>query len=173
MAIVTSVRWYLIVVWHWFNNCWCGVPFLVLLLFYALWVQFTSCNVALYGILFSLLTPGHFLRGFIYNPVRLVTIKTPSAPVSWLPCWLSGKESTCNPGDMGSTPGLGRSPGEGNGNPLQCSCLENPGDGGAWWAAVYGVTQSQTRLKRLSSSSLSMKLLHHLVPLCLVFKDPP
>ena len=40
--------------------------------------------------------------------------------------------------------------GEGNVNPLQCSCLENPGDGGAWWAAVYGVSQSRTRLKRLS-----------------------
>ena len=43
--------------------------------------------------------------------------------------------------------------GEGNGNPLQCSCLENPRDGGAWWAAVTGVAQSQTRLKGLSSSS--------------------
>ena len=43
--------------------------------------------------------------------------------------------------------------GEGNGNPLQCSCLENPRDGGAWWAAVYGVTQSRTRLKRLSSTA--------------------
>ena len=43
--------------------------------------------------------------------------------------------------------------GEGNGDPLQCSCLENPKDWGAWWAAVYGVTQSRTRLKRLSSSS--------------------
>ena len=43
--------------------------------------------------------------------------------------------------------------GEGNGNPLQCSCLENPRDRGVWWAAVYGVSQSQTRLKRLSSSS--------------------
>ena len=43
--------------------------------------------------------------------------------------------------------------GEGNGNPLQCSCLENPRDGGAWWADVYGVAQSRTRLKRLSSSS--------------------
>ena len=43
--------------------------------------------------------------------------------------------------------------GEGNGNPLQCSCLENPRDGGAWWASIYGVAQSQTRLKRLSSSS--------------------
>ena len=47
--------------------------------------------------------------------------------------------------------------GGGNGNPLQCSCLKNPRDGGAWWAAVYGVTQSQTRLKRLSSSSSSNK----------------
>ena len=45
--------------------------------------------------------------------------------------------------------------GEGNGNPLQCSCLVNPWDGGAWWAAVYGVAQSQTRLKQLSSSSSS------------------
>ena len=43
--------------------------------------------------------------------------------------------------------------GEGNGNPLQCSCLENPRDGGAWWAAAYRVPQSQTRLRRLSSSS--------------------
>ena len=43
--------------------------------------------------------------------------------------------------------------GEGNGNPLQCSCLENPRDRGAWWAAVYGVAQSQTRLEQLSSSS--------------------
>ena len=46
--------------------------------------------------------------------------------------------------------------GEGNGNPLRCSCLENPRDGRAWWAAIYGVTQSQTRLKRLSSSSSSI-----------------
>ena len=43
--------------------------------------------------------------------------------------------------------------GEGNGNPLQCPCLENPRDGGAWWAAIYGVAQSQTRLMQLSSSS--------------------
>ena len=49
--------------------------------------------------------------------------------------------------------------GEGNGNPLQCSCLENPRDGGAWWAAVYGVAQSRTRLKWLSSSSLLVLVL--------------
>ena len=50
--------------------------------------------------------------------------------------------------------------GEGNGNPLQCSCLENPRDGGAWWAAVYGVTESRTRLKQLSSSSSARIILH-------------
>ena len=50
--------------------------------------------------------------------------------------------------------------GEGNGNPLQCSCLENPRDGGVWWAAVYGVAQSRTRLKRLSSSSSSYTSKH-------------
>ena len=50
-------------------------------------------------------------------------------------------------GDAGSVPGLGRAPGAGNGNPLQCSCQENPRDGGAWWAAIYGVAQSLTRLK--------------------------
>ena len=55
--------------------------------------------------------------------------------------------------------------GEGNGNPLQCSCLENPRDGGAWWAAVYGVTQSQTRLKWLSSSSILLLLL------CFMYKS--
>ena len=48
--------------------------------------------------------------------------------------------------------------GEGNGNPLQCSCLENPRDRGAWWAALYGVTQSRTRLERLSSSSRTLGL---------------
>ena len=50
--------------------------------------------------------------------------------------------------------------GKGNGNPLQCSCLENPRDGGAWWAAVYGVAQSRIRLKRLSSSSSSRRQQH-------------
>ena len=67
---------------------------------------------------------------------------------------LSGKESACNAGDagdMGSIPGSGRSPGGGHGNPCQYSCLENPTDRGAWGATVYGVTKSQTPLKRLST----------------------
>ena len=55
-----------------------------------------------------------------------------------------GKESTRNVGDLGLIPGFGRSPGGGHGTPLQYSCLENPRDGGAWWAAIYGVIQSWT-----------------------------
>ena len=55
-----------------------------------------------------------------------------------------GKMSARNAGDLGSIPGLGRSPGEGNGNRLQYSCLENSMDGGAWWATVHGVEKSWT-----------------------------
>ena len=55
-----------------------------------------------------------------------------------------GKESAYNAGDLGSVPGSGRSPGERNGYPLQCSCLNNPMDRGAWWAEVHGVTKSWT-----------------------------
>ena len=53
---------------------------------------------------------------------------------------------------------------EGNGNPLQCSCLENPRDGGAWWAAIYGVAQSRTRLTRLSSSSSRITYITKMAP---------
>ena len=67
--------------------------------------------------------------------------------VKWIkdfPCSSAGKESVCNERDLGSIPGLERSPGEGNGNPLQNSCLENPMDRGAWQATVHGVTKSWT-----------------------------
>ena len=67
-----------------------------------------------------------------------------------LPWWSEGKASAFNAGDPGLIPGWGRSPGEGNGNPLQYSCLENPRDGEAWWATVHGVTKSQTRLSDLT-----------------------
>ena len=69
---------------------------------------------------------------------------------SGFPGGSEGKVSACSAGDPGSIPGSGRSLGEGNGNPLQDSCLENPTDRGAWWATVHRVTKSQTRLKWLS-----------------------
>ena len=56
------------------------------------------------------------------------------------------KASACNAGDLGSIPGLGRFPGEGNGNPLLYSCLENSMDKGVWWAIAHGVTKCQTKL---------------------------
>jgi len=55
-----------------------------------------------------------------------------------------GKESTCNAGDLGLIPGLGRSPGEGCGNPLQYSCLDNSMDSGDWWTIVHGIAKSLT-----------------------------
>ena len=67
------------------------------------------------------------------------------------------KASACSAQDLGSIPRSGRSPGEGNGTPLQYPCLENPMDRGAWWAAVYGVAQSWAWLKRLSSSSRELE----------------
>ena len=57
-----------------------------------------------------------------------------------------GKEYTCNVGDLGSIPELGRSPGEGKGYPVQYSCLENPMDRGTWWATVHGIAKSRTGL---------------------------
>ena len=70
--------------------------------------------------------------------------------------------SACNVGDLGLIPGSGRSPGEGNGNPLQYSCLENPMDGGAWLATVHGVAKSQTRL-----SDFTFTFTFHLRSLCI------
>ena len=71
-----------------------------------------------------------------------------------LPQWLSSKESTYNAGDAVLIPGLGRSPEEGHGNPLQYSCWETPMDRGAWLVKVHGVIKSQTRLKQLSTHIL-------------------
>ena len=63
-----------------------------------------------------------------------------------LPWWFRGKETVCNAGDLGLIPGSGRSPGGGHGYPLQCSCLENAMDRGAWWAAAHGVLKSWTHV---------------------------
>ena len=86
---------------------------------------------------------------------------------SGLPWWLSSEESACNAGvsgDAGSISGPERSPGGEHGSPLQCSCLEKPMDRGARWATVHRITQSQTQLKQVSSSSSrqhTQKWRHH------------
>ena len=64
------------------------------------------------------------------------------------------KVSACNAGDLGLIPGSGRSPGEGNGNSLQYSCLKSPMDGGAWWATIHGVAKSQTQLSDLTNLTM-------------------
>ena len=78
-----------------------------------------------------------------------------------LTCGSEVKASACNMGDLDSIPGLGRSPGEGNGNPLHYSCLENPMDGGAWQATVHAVAKSRTRLSDFTShtSKVILKIL--------------
>ena len=79
------------------------------------------------------------------------------------PGGLDGREYVYNAGDPGLIPGWGRSPGEGNGNPLQYSFLENPLDRGAWWATVHGVAKSQTRLSDFHSLMASVQALGLLV----------
>ena len=69
---------------------------------------------------------------------------------SMLPWWFNGKESACNSGDAGLIPGSGRSAGEGNGNPLQYSCLGNPMDRGAWQATVHGITKESDMAQQLN-----------------------
>ena len=111
--------------------------------------------------------PSNFLCGFA---CALNMLMAPhSSTVAWRIPWME------EPGGLQSMGSLSRTRlkrlhfhfslsciGEGNGNPLQCSCLENPRDGGAWWAAVYGVAQSRIRLKRLSSCSSRSVFLSYL-----------
>ena len=85
-----------------------------------------------------------------------------------LPGGLDGKASAYNLGDLGSIPGSGRSPGEGKGNPLQYSCLENPMGGGAWWATVHGVKKGRTRLSDFTSHTIKWASL-----IAQLVKNPP
>ena len=95
--------------------------------------------------------PGSSARGILQARI-LEWVTMPSSRNIFMVVYDSfvGKESVCNAGDPGSIPGSRRSPGEVNGNPLQYSCLENPTDRGAWQVTVHEVTQTQTKLKRLS-----------------------
>ena len=92
------------------------------------------------------------------NPPIITHISLPSSKWKSFSCvWLFVTPGTSPWYSPGQNIGVGsHSLGEGNGTPLQYSCLENPRDGGAWWAAIYGVTQSRTRLMQLSSSSFSL-----------------
>ena len=89
---------------------------------------------------------GHMRQGGSSLMVQLVYRPTRFTKIQGFPGGSDGKEATCNAGDLASIPGSGRSPGDGNGNPLWYSCLENPVDRGAWRATVHGVVKSQTRL---------------------------
>ena len=84
------------------------------------------------------------LRGLVLSWARRVWLLSPALG---FPGGSDGKEYTYNAGDLGSISGSGRSPREGNGNPLQCFCLGNPMDRGAWRATVHGVVKSQPRLR--------------------------
>jgi len=78
-----------------------------------------------------------------------------------LPGGLDSKESACNTGDLGLIPGSGRSPGEGNGNPLRYSCPGNPMDRGSWWAALH-------RVMRVKHELVTEQEHHSILPLCIV-----
>ena len=88
-----------------------------------------------------------YIKVVYCHPVYLTYIQSTSG----FPGGSDVKASACNAGDLSLIPGSGRSPGEGNGNPLQYSCLENPMDGGAWWATVLGVAKSWTQLSDLTN----------------------
>ena len=130
--------------------------------FYTKWLHFKSALYCLYHILISAAKlKGNFLERYSKQ------MAPHSSTLAWKIPWAE------DPGGLQSMGSLGvgydwtterlhfhfslSCIGEGNGNPLQCSCLENPRNGGAWWAAIYGVTQSRTWLKRLSSSSTASK----------------
>ena len=93
--------------------------------------------------MYTFYTPHSFFYPIIYLYLcQTLPLKDNICIYKSFSCSSVGKESACSAGDLGSIPGLERSPGEGNGNPLQYPCLENLRDRGAWWATVHGVAKS-------------------------------
>ena len=101
---------------------------------------------------------GSYFSGSVKNIKGSYTPSVDSFNVTFEYPFQMVKASACNAGDPGSIPGWGRSSGEGNGNPLWYSCLENSMDGGAWWATVHGVTKSWTQLSDFTFTSLTKYL---------------
>ena len=98
-------------------------------------------------------TDPYLQAGHCFKHFRCINSFTPHYnPSIWLPWWHCRKESASIVRDPGSIPGSGRSPGEGNGNPLQYSCLENPMDRGAWQTTIHGITESDTTQRLLLPS---------------------
>ena len=125
-------------------------------------------------------------RAYMSNMLHVLSTMAPqSSTLAWKTPWTEEPGRLQNMGSLGVghdwVTSLSLSCiGEGNGNSLQCSCLENPRDGGAWWAPISGVAQGQTRLKRLSSSSSSKRGIKPQIPnlvdrsyLQLYFKGDP
>ena len=121
------------------------------------------------------------LKLLIFLPVILIPACASSSTAfhmmysAYILCFPGGSEvkaSACNAGDLGLIPGLGRSPGEGNSNPLRYSCLENPMDGGAWWATVHGVAKSQTRLSDFTYSAIISRVTMHSLDVLLSRLEP-
>ena len=136
-----------------------------------------SCGIFLYDISFSMIISGSIhvagIISFLFKGWVILHSEKAMAPhsstLSWKIPWMGEPGGLQSMGslrvghDWATSLSLSCI-GEGNGNPLQCSCLENPRDGGAWWAAISGVAQSRTWLKRLSSSSSNIALHTHTHP---------
>ena len=119
------------------------------------WFSVKSCMIELWGLLFIVNASHEDQRYELWKPQDRLPTPAFSGFLDRLPLGSDNKESSCNAGDLGLIPGLERSPGEGNGNPLRYSCLENRVDGGSWQATVLGVAKSQTRLSDFHTHTYS------------------
>ena len=113
--------------------------------------SFSTFKIHVYKYFSEAKTVTHFKIPVISQSFGRVPIK-----MGGFPGGSDGKASACNAGDPGLIPGSGRSPGEGNGNPLQYSCLEHSMDGGAWWATVHGIAESHMT-EQLHFTSIKMR----------------
>ena len=142
--------------WSWFFECWVLSQVFHFPLSPSSRCSLVSCFLPLGCYLLHILSCWYFSQQSWFQLV----IHT-AWHLAWCTLGSDGKAFACNAGDPGLIPALGRSPGEGNGNPLQYSCLENSMDWGAWWATVHGVAKSRTRLSNFTSRDMSVWVNKH------------